>query len=401
MAEERMDTMDKFREVDLKRESLEQSLYSEGGGIGKIRRDIFELHAAVQPIPQALQELADCRDRVDALEQGQARVVQIAEDCSESLRTLRADKERYEKRLREQQREAACAPGARLPRVSGRRGQAKRLDALHEEISKDIEESHKRRKKDRLVLDDAIREARQEVEAGKIDSFRAMEGLQHVNRILGLSLQSGIVTSALLVQDFADRRSEQWVALQEHEARRHPHGPCSPEELLRQGRGARPPGAAPQALNLHRCELVPAEYQPGQVAVGGAVFDRKDLLLMQHKLLETAQAALQHGPLSETGSAHAAPPVQAGRQRKVLGPEPAPGAGAAAKYAAAEAREDGPGGRQPGGSERQPEARGNRRSTSLDPKGHAGRPPEDGRAKRQSPAATARLPLALPAVRRA
>jgi len=118
-----------------------------------------------------------------------------------------------------------------------------------------------------------------------------------------LVLEGERLTSAMLIQDFTDRGAERWLSLPAELGRR-PQMPQVAEglEQQRQREGS---------WNRQHTELVPidarkglvrSEYLPGQVSYQGVVYERKDFLLLHHKLLQRAHGALVKGPLGDDGS---------------------------------------------------------------------------------------------------
>jgi len=182
------------------------------------------------------------------------------------------------------------------------KSESRRIDAIHREILQDMDEIQKRRKKDRTGIELELKDTRRQIALEREVSQEVRINVEYLSRIIGLVLEGERLTSAMLVQDFADRSAEKWLSLPVELGRR-PQMPQIAESLDQQRHR--------EGWNRQRPELVPidprkglvkSEYLPGQVSYQGVVYERKDFLLLQHKLLQKAHGALVKGPLGDDDS---------------------------------------------------------------------------------------------------
>jgi len=180
--------------------------------------------------------------------------------------------------------------------------ESRRIDALHRELRRDIDEMHMRRKTERTTLDSDLRDMKRDQSSNK-DMCRALRtGVEYLGRLVGLVIESERLASAMLVQDFTDRSGEKWLGMPTDSSRTQQPS-VSADDLLEQRRGgldgdhrhARP---SPVSVDWRRGLLLDT-YLPGQVSFQGACYERRDILLLHDRLLQKALAAYQRGPLGE------------------------------------------------------------------------------------------------------
>merc|ERR1712176_884729 len=113
--------------------------------------------------------------------------------------------------------------------------------------------------------------------------------VDYLGRILGLVLESESLSNAVAIQEFSDRSSERWLTLPCDSAR-NPGPVCMPSDLAKQRKSDKRK-ASNDPVDLRK-ELVAYDtYKPGQVSYQGGCYNRRDILLLHHKLIEKARKA--------------------------------------------------------------------------------------------------------------
>jgi len=107
--------------------------------------------------------------------------------------------------------------------------------------------------------------------------------------VTGFILEGERITNAIHIQDYADRSAERWLTVPEHLPRRPQ--PAHTVETLDQVRKPRMDDAMGAIRNA-----MSVGYISGPIAYGGTAYERKDVLMLQNKLLQKAHAAFVKGP---------------------------------------------------------------------------------------------------------
>lgn len=333
----REECMELVRELQTQREELLEELFGEAKGLTQITRDLVSLTKFTSGLPEMEKQLNSVTEQARVLTKYQGDIQDYCKTNAEDMKTyyssiqdrmtkfkedakqdsnklvahhaslMRDIRREYteeleqSKHLREEISRFQHNTESLCNKVSDNMdSESKRIDAIHREILIDIDEIQKRRKKDRISNETALSEVERRIGLERETSEDVRSSVEFLSRIIGLVLEGDRVANAMLVQDFADRHAEQWLAV--------------PEEL---GKRAQPPQLA-QNLDKKRLglgkvqqELIPIDwrrglvksgYIPGQVPFQGVVYERKDMLLLHHKLLERAHSAFLEGPSAEETS---------------------------------------------------------------------------------------------------
>lgn len=182
--------------------------------------------------------------------------------------------------------------------------ETRRIDALHEELMKDLGRCDATAVRDRSHFDECIVTLKEEVAQHTRTAEVLNRTVEFLGHIIGLVLEGDKALSALAIQDYADRSAERWLCLP-GEAGRQPQPPYAAEGSAPELRASlRPAPAANDALVVvdPRKGLATGQYLPGHVSYGGTQFDRRDMLAMHSTFLEKAQAALRKGPSERTSA---------------------------------------------------------------------------------------------------
>eukprot|EP00442_Polarella_glacialis_P045317 CAMPEP_0115050612 /NCGR_PEP_ID=MMETSP0227-20121206/1878_1 /TAXON_ID=89957 /ORGANISM="Polarella glacialis, Strain CCMP 1383" /LENGTH=662 /DNA_ID=CAMNT_0002434481 /DNA_START=127 /DNA_END=2115 /DNA_ORIENTATION=- len=179
--------------------------------------------------------------------------------------------------------------------------ESRRIDALHRELSQDIDELHSKRKKDRLASDQAHLEMHTSFQDEQKKSQTLCQNIDFLSRLFGLLLEGTRVACALQIQDFADRCSERWVCLP-NDKPEGPHPPLKPQELEKARQHRQDVGFkdTKEIIQDLRRGLARCGYQPGSIPFGGSSFDRRDLLILFNRLLGKAHGAFVEGPIAKS-----------------------------------------------------------------------------------------------------
>mmetsp|Transcript_63157 Transcript_63157/g.175113 ORF Transcript_63157/g.175113 Transcript_63157/m.175113 type:complete len:680 (+) Transcript_63157:97-2136(+) len=344
----REELMEVVRELQRQREDLLEDLYGEDKGLTKLTRDLAALTRFCEPLPEVQRAVVDVRERQALLEAQGAELRDVVRKHQEQFKEFADQAVRQMLQVREDfQKEANRLIARNTIVIQEIRGEyseeiglikqmhreminwklhieqlcnenservqqeARRIDALHREIVTDIEEVQKKRKKDRVAWETEIGEVRQAFDRELDASQTVRVNLEFISRILGLVLEGQRVSSALHIQDFADRGAEKWLSFATEVGRR-PQQPQNAEDLEQQrprrfdGKDAFGRASHELVTVDFRKGLASGEYLPGRVPFGGNSYERRDLLLVHHKLLHRAHAAYVRGPFDEEPAAAAA-----------------------------------------------------------------------------------------------
>jgi len=175
--------------------------------------------------------------------------------------------------------------------------ESRRIDAIAKELAQDMDELIARRKKDRVDIEADHHQLRLDFGAEKENLTSTRNSVDFLSKVCGLMIEGSRVGCALQIQDFADRSQERWVTMPNEKAAA-PAQPFKASELEKQRQKKEDIGFrdSQELLTDVRKGLARGGYQPGQIPFSGRNFDRRDLLILQNRLLHKAQQAYAHGP---------------------------------------------------------------------------------------------------------
>jgi len=350
MDQNRSELLDRIAEIDKARMDLIDDLFGEDRGITRMRSDILHLTKFVEPLPQVELDLATLQQRTGSVEQRQddcerfcenakisyngftqhceGRLGEMREEFREGMNELVAHHGSLLKAMRSDfasELQASQRLRSQITDIEGKTAQfccemskkvhteSNRLSAVQTEITKELDELNKKRKKDRYTFDADLRDMK--VDVGRqqeiVSTFHG--SLSHLGRVLGLSLESQRVASAMQVQDYADRCGERWLGKPELGRRAAPAHTADMVEQLPYRSDTEPSSRCAGNPSMHN--LVPidskkglasVEYLPGPVAYQGKQYDRKDFLVLHDRLLQKAHLAYEKGPQKDAAAALAA-----------------------------------------------------------------------------------------------
>mmetsp|Transcript_63989 Transcript_63989/g.208764 ORF Transcript_63989/g.208764 Transcript_63989/m.208764 type:complete len:659 (+) Transcript_63989:132-2108(+) len=331
----REECMQCIRELQIQRQDLLEDLFGEGKGLTRTDRDLSELRKFTAPMVEMMRELESMREKSVVLETSQAEVLKyIGKNRSEMVTFYKGIDDKFSNFYQEFKKDSnhLVAHHASLMKdirrdyteemntnkslrdeitkfqrstehfsaeiAEGLRSESRRMDAIHKEILQDSDEQKKRRKKDRAGVELELNDMRRQVGIGEETAKEVRINVEFLSRIIGLVLEGERLSSAMFVQDFADKSAERWLSLPSEQGRRAT-APLSVEALEQQRhREAFRKGGDLVAIDWRK-GLVTSDYLPGQVAYQGIAYERRDLMLLHHKLLHKAHSALMKGPSSE------------------------------------------------------------------------------------------------------
>lgn len=346
----RQEFLDHAKEQQRQREDLLEDLFGDDKGLTKLRQDFTALSRFVERVPDMEQYLEEVIRHTADLEQ---RQTECTEYCASSKQTF-IDFEKFtEKRLavmkdefRQEANRLVAHHASLLKQIrndySDEVGlfaklraevsdfqlstdkfcrdvaqmierESQRTDALHSVLGTNMDEIRKNRRKDRLTIEAEIHGVRRDMAANQEVSHTTSVSIEYLSRILALVLETSRISNALEMQDFVDRCAERWLSVpddlgkrpqpsttveafeqQQHEHQRHAQHPHQHDWW-----------STSDLVQIDwRTGLASGEYLPGQVSYGGSVFERKELLLLHHRMLTKAHAAFQLGPKRELTSIH-------------------------------------------------------------------------------------------------
>jgi len=178
--------------------------------------------------------------------------------------------------------------------------ESRRIDHIAKELAQDMEDLNTRRKKDRVAMDADHHQLRLDFGAEKENLTSTRNTVDFLSKMCGLMIEGVRVGCALQIQDFADRCQERWVTMP-NEKPTAPAQPFKASELEKQRAKKEDNGFNgfrdnQELLTDVRKGLARGGYQPGQIPFSGRNFDRRDLLILQNRLLHKAQQSYAHGP---------------------------------------------------------------------------------------------------------
>eukprot|EP00927_Polykrikos_kofoidii_P032270 TRINITY_DN27547_c0_g1_i1.p1 TRINITY_DN27547_c0_g1~~TRINITY_DN27547_c0_g1_i1.p1 ORF type:complete len:672 (-),score=142.71 TRINITY_DN27547_c0_g1_i1:285-2300(-) len=325
--------MEYIKELQRQRDEMVDDLFGENKGLSKIKQDLAILEGAVAPVAEMEGLLQRCCEDVCLLKIQLTRSNNLCSDVKREVAETKKSNEvqleaiRQDFRFRANQltaHHAEVMKGIRLDYseeiAAVRRVRqeiadfqtktdaqyddlaknsvavSRRLDALHKELTSDIDEVVRRRKRERTTLDAEMKEHRREREAAREFGQMLRANVEFLGRIVRLVLEGERLTSAVLVQDFGDRRAERWLCMPA-DAGRRPQ-PFSVESLADEPSAAYRQSSDPIPLDIRK-GLSYDYYAPGEIQFHGKSYQRRDLLLLHHKLLQKAEFAYDRGPWAE------------------------------------------------------------------------------------------------------
>jgi hypothetical protein len=333
-----------IRELQKQREELLDDLYGENKGLSQIRHDLVQVDKMIAPLPELERELQNSCVQLEALKAHSTKAMDHCMHTMEDLKGFKGkvdvDMEAMREDFRNQSNKLVAHNTARMRSIrndyqaeldatrtlryeiasfqgeSDKKSDAlqevveissRRIDALHRELRQDIEEIQAKRLKDRDDIDTGISALRQGQDKGRATTGMLRGSLDYVGRLVGLVIEGERLSSAMFVQDFADRSGERWLGLPGDLGRQTQKCTTAEDfqyEPAKPGRGGGG-GAGRSGGSFLEEKLVTLDwrkglsqdtYRPGQVAYQGSQFDRRDLLLLHHKLLQKAARAYERGP---------------------------------------------------------------------------------------------------------
>ena len=314
--------------INQQREQLMEDLWGEGRGLNQVNRDIKQLNDFVAPIPDMMRQIAANERAVNIMAKRQeafekefvqnrvewqeyvkkqdVAVVEMRADFKKQCNHLVAHNSEIMKDIRrDYTEEIAYIQETRLgiARTLEELGRTledmedklaierRRIDVIHSEICKEIEDLHRWRNTDRAFMEADIHQFRTSLQEEKDGQTHLRGQVDHMVRLMGLLLEGCRVASALSIQDFADRSHERWLCFRGEQMQAVEPWKASELEKHRHRREDPRMSEDPVTDLKGRGGLVRSAYKPGQVLFGGHHFDRQDLLILHGRLLAKAQQA--------------------------------------------------------------------------------------------------------------
>lgn len=339
---------DAVHELNRQRELLHEEITGDGKGLNAVMADMVSLRKAIEPIPALEKEMENAVSSVMSVVESQSRVAEELDSTKTHIHGLFITMEHKIAGMREEfnrasnslvshhaslmkdirndyqaemlfareAREAVAQFQEHVNRfchgVSDEvKKESQRIDWLHRELTTDIDEAHQHRKKDRLEVEEQLAEVWRQTGCDKDVMLQLRSSVDHVGRVCNLVLEGGKVAGALQVQDYADRCGERWLCAPSDQSRGM-QPPMTMDMLEKQRLRLQENGKVPLGKSLTSAgahvpeELVQLDvrkgvprsgYMPGKIPFNGGTFDRRDLLILHHRLLQKAQAALVSGLL--------------------------------------------------------------------------------------------------------
>jgi len=328
----REDIMDILGDMTKDRENLMESLFGDNKGLTKLARDLTSLTIFVSPLSDMQRVVDDVSDRQKEVESMAARNQKLIDEHNATFRVFKHDLSVQVAKLKEDLRRESNGLVAHHATLMGdlRReyeeefdrirslrkdvqefktmmssfcqktnetvmSESARMDALQREVLQDLEDIQQKLKKDRLAWEIELRGTRKDIEKDSGLVLNVNVKIEFVSRLIGLLIEGQRMSSALFVQDFADRGAEKWFTIPSA-LKRRAEPAANAEEVLDKC-NLKNYALTHQLVTIDtRKGLVCGEYLPGNVCYDGMVYGRRDLLLLCHKLLEKAHDAYMLGP---------------------------------------------------------------------------------------------------------
>lgn len=347
----RAELLDLNADMQKQHNDLIEDLFGDNKGLTLLRNDVHVLEVAVEPMPrledrieETLKKVLDLEDQVEAsnstcdgvsgkFDQLEKSVnIQLNDydqsnksvmnkltayhaSVLKSVRTEFVEEIQASKQLREEIGKFEDATATMCRDIHGMiEKEVSRVDALYKELVTDIEDVGKRVNKERLHLNSGLQRVERDAQSAQQVSESNASSMEHIARVLALVLESERMSSALHVQEFADRCTECWLGVPSDAKKRKPPQPYTAQNLDK---------LSPNFENVSRSfagddmtSVVPIdpkiglaklEYLPGAITYGGSHYERKGFLQMHHRMLQKAKGFLDRGP-ENLGPAHLSQP---------------------------------------------------------------------------------------------
>lgn len=332
--------------INKQREQLMEDLWGEGRGLNQVNREIKQLTDFVAPIPDMMRQIAanekavkNMAKRQEAFEQEfvqnqtewqeyvkkqDVAVVEMKADFKKQCNHLVAHNSEIMKDIRrDYAKEIAYIQETRLgiAKTLEELGRTledmedklaierRRIDVIHSEICKEIEDLHRWRNTDRAFMEADVHQFRTDLNKEKEGQTHLRGQVDHLVRLMGLVLEGCRVGCALSIQDFADRNHERWLCFTGEQMQAVE--PLKPSELEKQRRREDPRMSEDPVTDLKgRGGVVRSGYKPGQVLFGGHHFERRDLLILHGRLLAKAQQSYSHPEHDEVDAGKTASKIE-------------------------------------------------------------------------------------------
>jgi len=326
----REDMLQMFAEMSTQREQLMDSLYGDDKGLTKLARDLTALTIFCSPINEVQRVTNDVARRQVQVEEMAAKNQKLIDEHNVTFITFRQELSVQVAKLKEDLRRECNGLVAHHATLMGdlRReyeeefdrirslradvqefkamtssfcqktnesvlSESARMDVLQREIMQDLEELQRRLKKDRLAWELELRGTRKDMENDSGLMVNMNVKVEFVSRLLGLIIKGQRMSSALFVQDFTDRGAERWFTVPTA-LKRRAEAPV-PADVLENNK-LKNFSLSHQKVTLDvKKGVVCGEYLPGNVKYSGMVYERRDLLLLCHKLMEKVHDAYMLG----------------------------------------------------------------------------------------------------------
>eukprot|EP00929_Paragymnodinium_shiwhaense_P114225 TRINITY_DN8256_c0_g1_i1.p1 TRINITY_DN8256_c0_g1~~TRINITY_DN8256_c0_g1_i1.p1 ORF type:complete len:721 (+),score=172.15 TRINITY_DN8256_c0_g1_i1:128-2290(+) len=320
--------------LQVQREDLLESLYGSGKGLPAIRDNIVELQNAILPLPELERNILDahelivhirndtrqntelCGELKKSVEKNRQHFTteletfktHLVQKCNELtafsttiMKDIRRDYDDELGKIKDQRQELAdfyvrtkgIVESMELNTDTVQRG----VQALDAELRREIDELQRAARRDRVDVESKFRSVTKEHESYLQLSRSIKTGFEGVAKMLGIVLEGERITNAMLVQDFADRSEETWLVAPGDIRGRAPARTARELEDPKLTACTRLPG---NAVTLDRRKPLQEDfYIPGQVSYSGRSYDRAEILILHHKLLQAAVQAYDQGFASD------------------------------------------------------------------------------------------------------
>lgn len=341
----------KLVDLEIRINKLGDDLWGEETGMSKVVYDLATTNEAVNTVATELKSMRLDKANVRQLQAVQEEVNRFMQDANSNVSTLRETVDRmlsdmkahfktatntvaahnasmlqevrssYQKELSEVGKLRDLVQGF----MADERMMTERLqqslmqsqqstEVMVQKVVADFEDFSKSRRRDRNSGETELKSVLEQLAALKQSSTTLATSMEHLGSVIWMVVQSERASSALDVQDHADRARVALVGFKD------PVSAPGVAKVSAKGKkdGERPtssdqPGIGPNGgvINLdQRClscsgngqtvlsgfKMACLQYMPGPVTFARKTYDRGDLLNARERLLDQAHEALQHGP---------------------------------------------------------------------------------------------------------
>eukprot|EP00746_Dinoflagellata_sp_MGD_P007097 gnl/MRDRNA2_/MRDRNA2_114009_c0_seq1.p1 gnl/MRDRNA2_/MRDRNA2_114009_c0~~gnl/MRDRNA2_/MRDRNA2_114009_c0_seq1.p1 ORF type:complete len:598 (-),score=161.62 gnl/MRDRNA2_/MRDRNA2_114009_c0_seq1:48-1841(-) len=337
MSTQKEEIMDVIFEIQTAHNKLLEDVWSDEHGFNHYKDEMRKVHQTLDQLPtiqatlkkhdQNIVDLkggmqkcekfcADTKKEINELrEMFEENVSQLKGDFRELSSTLSAHHAALAKGIRESYKEELKHAASlrsdvsrfmtetdkRCADIEAQMGSAdKHIQNLHKELIKDIDEVNRKRRRDRMNIDNSIKDSVKFVNGFKDQFDNFYKGMEHIAGVLNIMLEGERVDNALSIQDYVDRKQASHLVCKgdlDH--------PLKPEHGIQGMKNVchQPIHEEDDRTVDARRGFKKASYLPGTVSYGEAMYERHDLLLIRDTLLVKAMEALRNGP-----ELHEAPP---------------------------------------------------------------------------------------------